>query len=206
MTDKPNADDVAEQLKKLGSELAAVADDVKARSAKVAQIEEFLGNIKVRDFPDLAESPVVQEFAKMFADTSGMKPGEVRRRGTLAEVARDWTIEDFRRMPMITFIPVVSIDITINGVGPFRLTKGEECTVPDTVYDHYKEHLYRTKQAEIHKKWLTGQSDQLPDPNWLTPEGAGVAAMSRQGAAIGKRSGFLGIGWRPEAEETTGAE
>lgn len=201
-------DSVAEQLKKLGGELAAVADNEIARTEKLKEVEELLGNLKVKDFPELAESPVIQQFASMFADVHGLKPGEVRNRGTLAETSRDWTIEDFRRMPHVTFIPVVTIPITINGVGPFQLVQGEECSVPETVYAHYREYLYRTKQADIHAKWLMGQSEQMPDKNWLTPEGARVAATSRQGASIGRRSGSMGVGWFPgEAEgEATGGQ
>jgi hypothetical protein len=199
-------DDVAEQLKRLGQELVAVADNEVARTVKLREVEAFLGKLQIKDFPELAESPVVQQFVGLLSSLTNLKPGESRNRGTLAEVVKDWTLREMHtEFEQVTFIPVISDDFTWNGVGPFRLVIGEEITVPKPIYDRYREVLYARKQANINEAYMLGHSDVPPDPNWQTPEAAGVRAWSIQGRRYGHQGGTLGTGRIYEGEAQEGA-
>ena len=63
---RPAAKDVAAMATKLLGELQAVAEDEAAAEEKIAEVEEFLGSIRVADYPTLADSPIVQAFAEVF--------------------------------------------------------------------------------------------------------------------------------------------
>lgn len=203
------ADEVAEQLKRLGAELQAVADDQVARAEKLREVESVLGRLRVRDFPELAESPVIQRFVSLFAETEGMRPGEVRNRGTLAQVEREWSMGNIQaevqagRMALKRFVPNESLPLTFNGVTLF-VSAGEECEVPECFYDIYRNRQHALRQARVNEAYLLGQSDMPPDRNWMTDEAATVRAWSTQGQALGKRSGHIGVGPIFAGDEATG--
>ena len=172
-------EDKASLLARLGAELAAVATDDAKATAKLNEIETVLKNIKVGDYPSLAESPAVQAFVQMMG--GGLRPGEVKNRGTLAEVARDWTARDFaEQFSPKTFTPNESLPLTINGV-TYYVRADEEVTLPEPFYGLYMEHKRALRQRETHENYMLGYSDQPPDPNYLVSESARVRAFSLSG-------------------------
>lgn len=183
--------DITEQLKQLGAELQAVGEDKEQQAEKIKQVEELLGNLQVKDFPDLAESPVVQSFLGLLR--GDMRPGEVKHKGTLAEVDREWTLEDINaeiraeRMGLKKFTPMESLPLTFNGVQIY-VRAGEECEIPDCFYNIYKDHMYAKKQAGINERFLQGESNAEPDPNWSSESGALVRAYSTQGEQYGRKN------------------
>jgi len=202
MADKPKepeaqegVDDVASQLRQLGQELVAVAGDSLARQAKLKEVENFLGKLRVADFPDLAESPVIQGFVKAFADAGSLKPGQVRNRGTLAEFGRDWTWDDAcREFEHVTFTPAVSVPITWNGVGPVYVQALQECSLPKPFYDIYRNHMYALRMKDVHQRYMMGQSDAPPDPNWYTDHTAKLRAQAQLKGPTGQPGAFLVLG------------
>ena len=186
-----NSDMVADQLKALGAELISVADDQIARKSKLLDLERFLGRLTVKDFPDLAESPIIQSFVRLFANTDGLKPGQVRNRGTLAEFGREWTWDDAcREFPLKTFIPIVSVPITWNGVGPVYLQQEMEITVPQPFWNIYREQLFARKQADLHINYIMGKSNVAPHPNWLTDNSAKLRAQATFRGPTGQPGAF----------------
>lgn len=202
---KPTVDEVTEELKRLGAGLIAVADQAEARTAKIHEIEEFFGKLSLRDFADLAESEVVQNFVKLFENTAGMAPGETRKRGTLAEVRKEWSIRDLAQFPLSPrFVPNETIPITWNGITVY-LQEDVECQVPIPFYDIYREHRRALRQAALHEQYLMDMSDTPPDSNWLTPESAKVRAMSQLGRPYKKPGGSISVGaLRPDAPVAPG--
>ena len=201
-------DDVALKMRQLGSELVAVANDQIARAAKLKEVEHFLGNLKVKDFPELAESSVIQQFVQMF-DTKGMRPGETRNAGTLAAIEHEWSWSDIQdgvrsgKLPLVRFTPNETIKVTFNGL-QLQLIADQECEVPRCFFDIYMEHRKALRQAVVNENYLMGISDVPPDPNWMTPESAIVRAWSTQGRRYGRVSGHLGTGPIVMGEETGG--
>ena len=188
---KPEADELAAQLRRLGQELVDVADDSFARTAKLREVESFLGKLRVADFPDLAESPVIQGFVRMFADTVGLKPGETKNKGSLAEFGRDWTWDDVcRSFPSKVLIPIDSVPLTWNGVGPLYVRQGEEVSIPEPFYDLYREHVRALRQADIHMDYMMGRSDRPPDPAWFSDHTAKARAQSQMKGPTGQPGAF----------------
>lgn len=195
----PEPDDVAAELSRLGAELQAVAGNKLAREAKLKEVERVLSKLRIEDFEELSESPTIQKFVAMLAKTDDMRPGEVKNKGTLAEVQRDWTWRDIQdmvrsgQMPLVRLTPGETITLTFQGLA-LRVNANEECEIPRCFYDIYRDHVKAINQAAINERWLMGVSDVPPDPNWMTPMSAIVRAHSMQGQERGLKSGFLTTG------------
>ncbi|MCK9602386.1 MAG: hypothetical protein M0R06_25295 [Sphaerochaeta sp.] len=194
-------DDMADLLKQAAQQLSQAASDKEHRSARLKEVEATLSKIKLVDFPELADSPVVQAFIKAMG-FDDLTPGEARNKGTLAEREREWTWKDMAQLPKVKFIPNETIVLTFNGL-PLQVVADQECEVPEPFYNIWKDHRKAIMEARQHTQYLLGFSDQPPDPNWLTVEGAEVRAWSTQGRRLGKVSGHLGVGRISEAEEAT---
>ncbi len=189
----PATDDVAAQLRRLGNELAQVADDVVARGAKLKEVEAFLGNLKVKDFPELAESAVVQSFVKLMGG-GDLKPGQVKNPGTLGQVERSWSWRDVdEEFDKLTVVPFENIPITWNGLRIY-LTARVPNTIPRPFYDIYMDHLRAQAMAKVHEDYLSGMSDVPPDPMWTSEGGAVVRAWSLMGRPYGIRGQRWGSG------------
>lgn len=198
--------DIGAQLAQLGAEYQRVKNDQEAKAKKLKEIEDVLGNVSIKDFPELAESPVVQNIVKMLGIGS-LRPGQVAGLGTLAEREREWTWADLnvkdengnRVFPLKRFTPTETIPITWNGL-QLQLMADQECEVPEPFYNIYREHREALLQARNHEAYLLGRSNQPPHPNWQTVEGAEVRVWSTQGEQFGKKSGSIGVGPIPEDE------
>lgn len=195
MTPEPIQEELDENtlaLQQAATLLAKAASDQANRSTILKEVESTLSRIKLIDFPDLAESPIIQGFIKAMG-MGDLKPGETRARGTLAERTRDWEWIDLRQFRPVSFIPAETTPLTFNGL-TIDVTANEEITVPSCFYDIYRDRQRALRNANLHEHWLMGRSNTPPDSNWLTPEGAIVRAHSKQGQHLGLVSGFLGVG------------
>ncbi len=192
-------DDMAALLQQAAQELSRAASDKEGRTARLKEVEATLSKIKLADFPELADSPVVQAFVKAMG-FDDLTPGEVRNRGTLAEREREWTWKDLERFPRVKFIPNETVPITFNGL-TIQVVADQEIEVPEPFYNIWQDYRKAKREARQHEQYLLGFTDQPPDPNWLTVEGAEVRAWSTQARRYGKVGGHLGIGPIYEGEE-----
>jgi hypothetical protein len=173
------AQDVAAQLAALAGKLSEAAEDEAAKAAALKEIEEFLGNIPMKNFPDLAESPAVQSFVRMLG-VGDLRPGEVAKRGTLAERQRDWTMRDLETFKQVTLTPRETLTVTFNGLS-VQFIDDQEITVPEPFANIYREHRKALEQAKVHEDYMLGYTDRAPDHNWVTSESATVRAFSQMG-------------------------
>ena len=195
-------DDTSGLLKQAAEALSRAASTKDQRQELLKEVEAILSKLRIVDFPDLAESPVVQAFLKTMG-LDDLRPGGVVAKGTLAERSRDWAWRDVNDMPRITFTPAESIPITFNGLTLY-LVEDQECEVPRPFYDIYMEHRRALKQAQLNEAYLLGISDIPPHLNWQTEEGARIRAFSIQGRAFGKQGGHLGTGPIIDVEAESG--
>lgn len=172
-------EDKASLLARLGAELAAVATDDAKATAKLNEIEAVLKGIKIEDYPSLAESPAVQAFVRMIGG-DGLRPGETKNPGTVAELTREWTIRDFASFPVKTFTPNETIPLTVNGVTCYVFAD-QECSVPEPFYSVYQEHRRWMREGEKHKQYLLNKAAPPPDPNLLSDASARVRAYTQLG-------------------------
>jgi len=194
-------DDMATLLQQAAQQLSQAASDKEHRSARLKEVEATLSKIKLVDFPELADSPVVQAFIKAMG-FDDLTPGEARNKGTLAEREREWTWKDLEKYPRIKFIPNETVVLGFNGL-LLQVIADVECEIPEPFYNSWKSHREAIRQGRQHEQYLLGFSDQPPHPNWLTVEGAEVRAWSTQGRRLGKVSGSLGVGKISESEEAS---
>lgn len=199
--EEPQVDETAELLRQAAEGLAKAAATRADRGAILKEVEGVLSKIRLKDVPELADSPIVQAFLTSIG-VSDLAPGQAKAKGTLAEREREWTWQDMRKLEQVTFIPIITERFTINGVGPVQMVAGEEIRLPKPYYDRYREVLEARKQAGIHERYLLGLSDAAPHPNWQTDEAARVRASSLLGLR-GQSTGHLSYG--PIREDDEGA-
>jgi hypothetical protein len=184
-------DEMAALLQQAAAQLAAAATDRENRSAALKDVEATLSKINLKDFPELAESPIVQAFLRAMGGED-LAPGEVRNRGTLAEREREWSPQDMARFPIKTFEPRETIPVTFNGL-TYQLIDGQEVTVPEPIYTIYQEHRRALVEGKKHEEYLLGYSSVPPDPNWVAESSAKVRAFSQMGPTPDARKRGVGF-------------
>jgi hypothetical protein len=197
LTAEDAPDEMTALLQQAAAQLARAADDRENRSVALKTVEATLSKISIKDFPGLAESPIVQAFLKAVG-ADDLAPGEVRNRGTLAERVRDWSPQDMRQFPTKTFTPRETIPVTFNGL-TYQLVDDQEVTVPEPIYTIYQEHRRALAQAKIHEDYLQGYSNVPPDANWMAESSAKVHAFSQMGPTPDARK--RGTGFLPAESE-----
>ncbi len=192
------SDNATKLLKKAAESLTRAANDRENRATILKEVEAILGKLRIVDFPELADSPVVQAFLKTMG-INDLRPGEVKARGTLAEREREWSWGDIqakvlsKEFKLHKFTPNESLPLTFQGITLY-IRANEECEIPDCFYDIYKDHMKAVKNAAIHERYMLGQSDELPDKSFGDyAESARVRAFSMQGQR-GQSSGTLTTG------------
>ncbi len=171
-------EDKASLLARLGAELAAVASDDAKATAKLNEIERVLKGLKVEDFPKLAESEIVQTFARLIG--GNLAPGETKNKGTLAETSREWTMRDLAQFPTKTFTPNETLPLTWNGLTCYVFAD-QECTVPEPFYSVYMEHRKWQREGERHKRYMFDKNAPPPDPSLIDDGSARVRAYTQLG-------------------------
>lgn len=197
LTLKTEEDEATTALKNAAELMAKAASDRANRSELLKEVEANLSKLRIVDFPELADSPVVQSFIKAMG-TDNMRPGETRGRGTLAERIREWSERDLSQFPMKTFYADESLPLIWNGLVRHTVS-GEENTLPEPFYNIWLDHKKALKQAKIHEDYLLGYSPQTPDPNWMAENSARVRAFSQMGPTPDSRT--RGVGFLPPEAE-----
>jgi len=169
------------QASALAAEAAKYASSDKAQARrKIKELEKLLSGITLDQVPDLAESPVLQKLVAMIAPRD-MRPGETRHAGTLAEVSRQWTLQDvLNEFPMKDLVPMHSMTLTFNDV-EWGITAGEPCRLPECFWYIYMQYLHALRQGERHVNYMLNPNAPPPDRNWLTPESQTVRATTQLG-------------------------
>lgn len=188
----PSPQEAKAKLAEMARAFADSVADEQESKARVQQAIDFLGTLSLKEFAEMAEHPFV-EMLRSQIPTEGLRPGETRHRGTLAEVTRDWTWADVVEQKRVRFTPNESIRITYNGL-ELQLQADVECEVPEGFYNIYRERREAIRQGRMHEAYMLGHSDQPPHPNWQTAETAEVRAYSVLGRPYGKPGGTLGVG------------
>lgn len=187
----PQEDAATLALQQAAALMAKAASDRANRPQIMKEVEATLSKIRVIDFPELADSPIVQAFLQAM-DTGGMRPGETRNRGTLAEVAKEWSDRDLGQFPVKTFYADENIPLIWNGLRR-DVVAGEENTLPEPFYNIYLEHKKAQRQGKLHEDYLLGYSDRAPDPNWIAEDSAKVRAWSQLGPRPNPRQRQIGL-------------
>jgi len=188
----PSQDEARARLREIALQFADSVGDEEASAAKVKEALEFLSRLTIKEFQEWADHPFI-EMLRSQISLAGLAPGEVRNRGTLAEVVRDWTYADLTKLETIRFTPTETIVVTFNGL-PLQFVEDVECEAPKPYYDILQARKFARQQARLNEAYMLGKSPIAPHPNWQTPEGAEVRAWSMQGAAYGRPGGYLGVG------------
>jgi hypothetical protein len=192
--DLPNSDEIVDEQAKAMSAAAELmqkaASDRANRPKILKEVEAQLAKLKIADFPDLADSPIVQAFVKSMG-VGDLAPGQSRNRGTLAYIQREWTENDLAQFPVKSFFADESLPITWQGIVRYTVA-GEENILPEPFYDIWMEHKRAMKQAKIHEDYLLGYSNQPPHPNWNADSTARVRAFSQLGPHPDSRQRGIG--------------
>ena len=192
---REDTDESTVLLEQAAALLGKAAADRKNRDATLKELEATLSKLKLADFPELAESPIVAAFAKAMGQ-GDLTPGQVKNPGTLAQREREWSykdLEDVKQFGKKTFTPNENLPVTWNGL-TYYLQNDVEITVPEPIWNIYREHREAMKQAGINERYLMGVSDEAPHPNWQTDGSALVRAWSARKGPSGQSSGRLGTG------------
>lgn len=189
-------DAAAADLEKAARLLAKAARNRQDRAATLKEVEGVLSKLNVRDFPELAESPIVRSFLQAMG-VNDLRPGETRNANTLAERSREWTERDMEQFPTRTFEPRGTMPIIYHGL-TYQLIDGQEVTYPEPIYSEYLRVREAQRQAEIDEAYLQGYSDVPPRPDLIVDSSAKVRAFSQLGPRPDARK--RGVGFLPNEE------
>ena len=190
--EEQDPDEATAALEQAATLMAKAAKDRKNRDVLLKEAEAALAKVPIGLMPDLAESPVVKTLLSALG-IKDLQPGQVANKGTVVEREREWTWADVNAtFALKTFTPDESLPLTFQGL-TLHIFSGEECTIPECFYEIWRQHKYAMKQAAIHERYLLGQSDKPPDPNYFTDETARVRAFSMLGPR-GQSAGTLTTG------------
>ena len=182
-------------LARLGAAILDAAKGKSQRSKVLVQVEELLGKLSPRDYPELAANPVVQEFLDQIEETHIDRhpddpPGTIYNAGALGATKKRWQWRDLQDFPLATFTPTETIPITWNGL-ELILVADLEMTVPKCFKDVYDERRRGLETARQHAAVMMRQRDAITgaaDPSVLGP-----------GTARVRSSGMGSTGYRPGA-------
>lgn len=173
----PEDDDV---LAGLGALIAEARRD-KADKSRQDAVVDALSRLTVKDFPQIAEHPVIAKFLEGYhqaqAVTYGRRPGEVINKGTLAENAIPWTLRDLKSPPpgwngtdalppghtqwVFNVVPESSREVIVNGI-KVRFYRRVPYSGPKVFYDVYLQAMDQEEAASQHAAFM------------MKAEGAGV--------------------------------
>jgi len=212
------ADDLIAQL---GQALLQSGKSRAERNRQLSEVERVLSKLSPRDFPDLADNPVVLRFLDAMAERQAElhpqdPPGTIYNKGTLAANKKRWQWSDLRPvydsdgklirgMPEITFTPIETIPVTYNGL-TLMLIAEQEMTIPKCFYDIFMERRRGLETAREHAAVLFRQRGGI-DPTRADPSVMGEATARVRGHGMGSEGYRPGAGMFPlGAEEGEGGE
>lgn len=165
---------MAETLSQLGQALQEAATKKRGGAKVIGQLTDLLSRLSVKDYPELADHPVVAQFLETVATSKARNsddpPGTVYNKGTLAEHKKPWQWRDLKDFPTITFTPLENAELYYNGLGPVYLTADVECTVHEVFYGIYMESRRQQRFGREHMAWLMRRRDAPSHPDMITVE------------------------------------
>lgn len=191
-------DEATKALQEAAELISKAASDRANRKAILKEAEAALTKLKLVDYPDLAESLVIQAFIKAMG-LGDLRPGGVANRGTLAERIRDWTWRDLAkevesgRMPLRHFTSNERLTLTWNDL-EIIVEADVECEVPACFHDIYLERQKAKRNAVIAEHYYLGLSDVPPPPEYHSAESAKVRAWATQMRRFGRNGGTIMTG------------
>jgi hypothetical protein len=194
-------------LKRLGTALLESGGGRAERNKTLAELEAVLVKLSPRDYPELAENPVIQQFLEVMAErkaeASDDPPGTIYNAGTLAATKKRWQWRDLARFPVVTFTPNETIPVTFQGL-TLMLIADTEMAVPSIFKDIYDERRRGHETAREHAAFLFRQRDQI-DPTRADPSVVGYSSGLVRGHGMGRDGYRPGAGAFPiGAEEGEG--
>lgn len=190
----PAADETANELKRLAATLFSAADKKEQRDNALGDLEAFLARLSPKDFPDLADSPVVQQFVEMLGQRKAEMspddpPGTEYNRGTMAATSKPWTFRDLENsdIPIIEFEFDSFEDVYWQGL---RRTYQPGVTYRDwrCFPDLVREGRKNMRLGNEHVQYLMKQANSLSDPSIAgigTARVRGTADVGTYGPAAG---------------------
>ena len=202
-------------LAALGQALLSAASSTATKAdqeAALAALAEALPKLDFKRFPELRDNPVIEAFLEQLseqrAEATDVPPGTIIDKGKPTERIKDWTERDLAKsgMQIVSFTPMETIPVVWNGLR-CQLIAGEEITTYKCFKDVYDEHIFETRFADAHKRWLFQQQQGLPHPDMANPDGIRARATGSGGTlAIGAGLFEPGAGEAAEGKEAAGGE
>ncbi len=207
-------DEETKALEEAAALMAKAASDRANRKQLLSGVEAALSKVRMIDFPDLIDSPIVQSFISAMG-YGDLQPGQTRNRGTLAEIHRDWTWKDLQKMvtegtmPLRRFTPNESLTLIWQGL-ELRVIEDTECEVPACFHDIYLDRQKAKRNAVTNEHYLLGISDVPPPDMYHSASSAKVRAWATQMRRFGRNGGTIMTGvlqdWSPAADQKEGVK
>lgn len=210
-------DDKAGVLAELADLFTKAQTDTKRRSRHVESIVSLVATLDPKDYPELADNPVLTKFvedvqAAKMKDPS-IPPGTILNKGTLAENKKPWTVQDLKSPPpdwqegdplppghtqWHRFIPERNQTVVFDGIR-VNLFRRREFYGPKIFYDLYMQTLNAEEAAEQHAAFLFKvPGARVPDDPTILGEGT---AAVRSSATNGTYYPGMGTGGMAVAAE-----
>ena len=196
----PSEANVTDELKALASKLYRVAEDKAERGKTLDELETFLARLPSKDFPELAQSEIVQNFVEMMMARSSETrpddpPGTVYNRGAINQYKKAWTEEDLRRSDIAVMEFEVNEPETVVWCGIRRDYQ------PGTVYYDYRcfvdlirEKARNLRLAEEHVAYMFKRRNSLTDITIANMSTARIRGTADQGSYV-PAGGFFEPGY-----------
>jgi hypothetical protein len=181
-------DAAASELKELAASLAKAADDKSERTRALDSLETFLRRLSPKDYPDLADSEIVQKFIERIAErkveaNKDDPPGTIYNRGTIAQFKKPWTERDLALsgMGMIEFETAEPECVIWNGI-----RRDYEPGVPYRDYkcflDTIREKNRNLRLAGEHAEYMFKMRSSLTDRSIATLGTARIRGTADRGS------------------------
>lgn len=191
-------DDVLAQLSQY---IVKAQTDKQRRNKHVEDAVAFLSRLSVKDYPELAENPVLVKFIE---DVQAVKmkdptipPGTIMNKGTLAENKKPWTVQDLKSPPADwdgvsplppghtqwhRFTPERNQTVVFDGIR-VNLFRRREFYGPKIFYDLYVQSIDAEEAAEQHAAFMFRAEGAAPpsDPTILNEGTAAVRSTVTKG-------------------------
>lgn len=195
-----------EILANLAAVFAQAAGNKAAHAKALGEVEAVLSKLSPKDFPELAESPVIQQFLDQMAERNAElhpddPPGTIYNRGTLGMTKKRWQWSDLKDAERVRLTPTETIPITYQGL-TMVLQADMDMEIPKPFYDVYMERRRGMETARQHAAFLFRQRDNI-DPNRADPSVLSSSSGMVRGHGQGNTGYKPGAGAFNPGEEPT---
>ncbi len=221
-------DEATAELARLGQVLIATAGDKQKQKAASDELVALLARLTPKDFPNLAENPVVLQFmeqvAQQRAEGSDDPPGTIYNRGSVAVHSKPWRFTDLKSPPpewrpgqplppghcewVWDYVPQKTTTATWNGL-TVQFFAEQPWSGPKCFVDVLQESRRLERVAHEHAAYMFKNGGVPSDPGVINQGTRNVRAHSSAG---GPGTGFMpGAGVGPsffagQAEDAGGED